>query len=661
MEDEIKSSRDYAKKSVYLDVESKSPNYKKASGQSDAILNSSINISHVETSYLSEQTKNMADDGNISDIAKSKSKNNLRMNLAKQGNSQDRINVDTLHHSVESRLNTNLNTKNDSSYIVSHNNKRLIRKKMLGEQGSNSKRTDKNDDVTSAQNQKIDDLKNYTIDNVNDITHSATKFFNSRYLEVKNSQNIVSNSENNKESSNNISGRISKIHKSSYRIYDEHTKNTSEIKQEQKKTLQKKRNQQIFNNANVAAEEISNVNSQNTTEGKQKATIDNAARNVKIAAKSAAKKAFKKYWKYLLPIAGVFILFIFFLLIFCGGETGNVNYAVSFQTSWQKIVAVEKQFVTLEEDLGTEIDETETTHSGYDEYEYYLNGTKKSKEELIEELTHSNWMLAAYLGAKYFNYDDMDLTEELNEIFALYYQIETKEVTEERTRKVYDEEIEDYVDEKYEVKIYQTFVTQGDFDEILRSRLTDEQIGMYEVYLETSGNNPTVFSGATEYDGAEDNYSYTYSGAGNDLSDLVTYGDTYDIVMSTADGAALYTEGVKYLGKAYHWGGSSPSTGFDCSGFVCYTINQTIGNVGRTTANGLLSYCDTVSVADAQAGDLIFFQGTYATTGASHVGIYLGNGFMLHCGDPIKISSIKSDFWQSHFYTFGRLKDEYRK
>ena len=119
--------------------------------------------------------------------------------------------------------------------------------------------------------------------------------------------------------------------------------------------------------------------------------------------------------------------------------------------------------------------------------------------------------------------------------------------------------------------------------------------------------------------------------------------------------AAMLAEAEKYLGYPYVWGGASPSTSFDCSGYVSWVVNHSGWNFGRLTADGLLGVCTPVSSADAKPGDLIFFQGTYNTSGASHVGIYVGNGMMIHCGDPISYANINTSYWQQHFYTFGRL------
>ena len=125
--------------------------------------------------------------------------------------------------------------------------------------------------------------------------------------------------------------------------------------------------------------------------------------------------------------------------------------------------------------------------------------------------------------------------------------------------------------------------------------------------------------------------------------------------MTDSDFAELIREAEKYLGMAYVWGGSTPQTGFDCSGFVCWVLNQTGTDVGRTTANGLKSQCDIIRPEEVKPGDLIFFKGTYGVSGASHVGIYVGNNMMIHCGNPISYASISSAYWQEHFYCFGRI------
>ena len=182
-----------------------------------------------------------------------------------------------------------------------------------------------------------------------------------------------------------------------------------------------------------------------------------------------------------------------------------------------------------------------------------------------------------------------------------------------------------------------------------------KQTGRYDAYNLTYGNRPELFgAGSPTYSGGTTGSIGTGGGTGG------SGGFKYDIpseALSDEKFARMIEEAEKYLGMPYVWGGSSPSTSFDCSGFVCWVINN-CGNgwsVGRTTANGLRGKCSYVSPGDAKPGDLIFFEKTYNTTGASHVGIYVGNGMMIHCGDPISYTSINSTYWQSHFLGFGRI------
>jgi cell wall-associated NlpC family hydrolase len=161
---------------------------------------------------------------------------------------------------------------------------------------------------------------------------------------------------------------------------------------------------------------------------------------------------------------------------------------------------------------------------------------------------------------------------------------------------------------------------------------------MYAVYMETRGNKPELFG---------DN-PYVNRGEYTD----------YDIppeALTDTTFAAMVREAEKYLGYPYVWGGSSPSTSFDCSGFVSWVINHSGWNMGRLTAQGLMDRCAIIPPSEAKPGDLIFFQGTYDTAGASHVGIYVGGGMMIHCGNPISYTSINTSYWQGHFYCFGRL------
>ena len=171
--------------------------------------------------------------------------------------------------------------------------------------------------------------------------------------------------------------------------------------------------------------------------------------------------------------------------------------------------------------------------------------------------------------------------------------------------------------------------------------MNEETLGRYAIYMATLGNRPDLFP--------DSDY----------IRQMLIEGYTkYDLPPEALENtrfAAMIKEAEKYLGYPYVWGGSSPSTSFDCSGFVCWVINHSGWSVGRTSAQGLYNLCTPVSRGNARPGDLVFFKGTYKTNGVSHVGIYVGNNRMLHCGDPISYTNINTQYWQSHFFTFGRL------
>ena len=218
----------------------------------------------------------------------------------------------------------------------------------------------------------------------------------------------------------------------------------------------------------------------------------------------------------------------------------------------------------------------------------------------------------------------------------------------------YQEEVE------YEYEILNVLLKNKGFDTIARKNMDRKQTGRYDAYNLTYGNRPELFgAGSPTYSGGTT--GSIGSGGSGGTGGSSGGGFRYDIpeeALSDEKFARMIAEAEKYLGMPYVWGGSSPSTSFDCSGFVCWVINNCGNgwNVGRTTANGLRGKCSYVSPANAQPGDLIFFEKTYNTVGASHVGIYVGNGMMIHCGDPISYTSINSTYWQNHFLGFGRIK-----
>ena len=170
----------------------------------------------------------------------------------------------------------------------------------------------------------------------------------------------------------------------------------------------------------------------------------------------------------------------------------------------------------------------------------------------------------------------------------------------------------------------------------------EDQLSLYALYMTTLGNRPDLFP-TDQYPNASQRQDYLH----------------YDVPPDALEDevfAAMLAEAEKYLGMPYVWGGSNPSTSFDCSGFVCWVINHSGWDVGRTTAQGLFDFCTPVSPDNARPGDLIFFEGTYSSyETVTHVGIYVGNNMMIHCGNPISYASIASSYWQQHFYAFGRL------
>ncbi|SFU95820.1 C40 family peptidase [Butyrivibrio sp. M55] len=323
----------------------------------------------------------------------------------------------------------------------------------------------------------------------------------------------------------------------------------------------------------------------------------------------------------------VLILVIGALFSSCGSAltgTSHVGVATSYTSDDDDIYAVEDDYREMEEALQEIIDNVEDVHPGYDEYQYYL-----------DNIGHNPYQLAAVLTVLYEQYKGSVVRATLTEIFERQYYLSFNSVTETRT--------DDDTGIQYEYKILKVTLVNRTLDNVIRGLgLSADQMARYEVLLETYGNKRYLFE--------DDIYSIVEPGR---------YGE-YDVppeALTNTRFSNMIREAEKYLGYPYVWGGSKPSTSFDCSGFVCWVINHSNNgwNVGRTTANGLLGRCTRVSASEAQPGDLIFFKGTYDVKGASHVGIYVGDGMMLHCGNPIQYTSINSNYWRKHFYTYGRI------
>lgn len=328
---------------------------------------------------------------------------------------------------------------------------------------------------------------------------------------------------------------------------------------------------------------------------------------------------------------------------------GNVVLGTSYTAEDEDLKGVETDYTKLEDKLRKQIDRIETDHPGYDEYRYNL-----------AEIGHNPYELASLLTVEFENYTRSQVQARLQSIFEAQYELKLEEKVEIRTRKetrvgyrynpitgtghTYTYQ----VTVQYEYKILNVTLLNRGVDYVARnSGLTDDQLQRYEVTLECRGNRDDLFAGIA---------FATPDGAGSSGE----YQD-YDIpgeALTDEKFRKMITEAEKYLGYPYVWGGSSPSTGFDCSGFVSWVINHCGNgwNVGRQTANGLMGKCDIIPKSEAKPGDLIFFQKTYNTSGASHVGIYVGNGMMIHCGSPISYASIETSYWRQHYYCMGRIR-----
>ena len=321
--------------------------------------------------------------------------------------------------------------------------------------------------------------------------------------------------------------------------------------------------------------------------------------------------------------------------------TGMMNAVVgtSYTAEDEDILGANEDYTALENELRQKIANIERTHPGYDEYRYQ-----------VDELGHNPYELTSYLIAKLRTYTRENVQGELRALFEAQYKLTLTEEVEIRYRTETDTWTDedgtthtDTYEVPYEYYILHVRLQNKTLPVVVNSLLDAEQKEIYDITLEFKGNKPYLWDdiytgGGGSYDPGSD-----YTVPGEALSDPAF--------------AALITEAEKYLGWPYVWGGSSPSTSFDCSGFVCWVYTASgVHNLPRTTATGIFNQCAYVSPADARPGDLIFFTKTYDCDGpVSHVGIYVGDGMMIHAGDPIKYASINTNYWQEHFYAFGRL------
>ena len=377
-------------------------------------------------------------------------------------------------------------------------------------------------------------------------------------------------------------------------------------------------------------------------------TTAKAAENTAKAAKKAAEKAEKagKYvWEHRrgFAIAAAILLMLAFLLnglsscsVIMDG-VGSGIAASTYPSQDADMLSAEAQYCEMEAELQRYLDTYESTHD-YDEYHFDLDTIEHDPHVLISMITalhQGEWTLDEVHGTLQMLFDrQYILTEDV--------VVETRYRTETDTWTDADGNTHtDTYQVPYDYYICTVTLENFNLSHVPVYIMGEEQLGMYATYMATLGNRPDLFPGSG-YIGKYVEGSYT----------------DYDIPPEALDDevfAAIIKEAKKYLGYPYVWGGSSPSTSFDCSGFVSWVINHSGWDVGRLGAQGLCNICTPVSSANVKPGDLVFFTGTYDTPGVSHVGIYVGNNIMIHCGDPISYANLNSNYWQSHFYRYGRL------
>ena len=351
---------------------------------------------------------------------------------------------------------------------------------------------------------------------------------------------------------------------------------------------------------------------------------------------------FAKSNAHVLLIVGVFLLLL--LLVMSAFSSCSILFSGTTQVSGQTIYTAEDRdirgaetdYKKLEKELDKKIKRTPTDHPGYDEYRYHLDA-----------IEHDPWQLTSFLTTLYDDYTRSEVQAKLKETFAKQYKLTTWVEVQTRYRTVVMIDIFTgipyTVQVPYEYRIFHTKLVNKGLEVVIREELNNDQWKRYEIFQDTLGGRPYLFNGGLPPGGSD--------GSG-------TPGIDYQVpaeALTDEEFAAIYKEAQKYVGTPYVWGGSTPETGFDCSGYVCWVYNQNGYNVGRTTANGLWNKCQHISEAEAKPGDLVFFKGTYDTPGMSHTGIYLGNGMMVSAGDPIKYANIHSSYWQKYLSGFGRL------
>ena len=366
---------------------------------------------------------------------------------------------------------------------------------------------------------------------------------------------------------------------------------------------------------------------------KGKSVVSTAVNGIANFAKSNA---------HVLLIVGVFLLLL--MLVMSAFSSCSILFSGTTQVSGQTIYTAEDRdirgaetdYKKLEKELDKKIKRTPTDHPGYDEYRYHLDA-----------IEHDPWQLTSFLTTLYDDYTRSEVQAKLKETFAKQYKLTTWVEVQTRYRTVVMIDIFTgipyTVQVPYEYRIFHTKLVNKGLEVVIREELDNDQWKRYEIFQDTLGGRPYLFKGGLPPGGSD--------GSGAPGIDYQVPAEA----LTDEEFAAIYKEAQKYVGTPYVWGGSTPETGFDCSGYVCWVYNQNGYDVGRTTANGLWNKSQHISETEAKPGDLVFFEGTYDTPGKSHVGIYLGNGMMVSAGDPIKYANIHSSYWQKYLSGFGRL------
>ena len=350
---------------------------------------------------------------------------------------------------------------------------------------------------------------------------------------------------------------------------------------------------------------------------------------------------FAKSNAHVLLIVGVFLLLL--LLVMSAFSSCSILFSGTTQVSGQTIYTAEDRdirgaetdYKKLEKELDKKIKRTPTDHPGYNEYQYHL-----------DPIEHDPWQLTSFLTTLYDDYTRSEVQGKLKETFKKQYKLTTWVEVQIRYKTVWvisPAGIPVPTQVPYEYRIFHTKLVNKGLEVVIRKELNNDQWKRYEIFQDTLGGRPYLFNGGLPPGGSD--------GSGAPGIDYQVPAEA----LTDSEFAAIYKEAQKYVGTPYVWGGSTPETGFDCSGYVCWVYNQNGYNVGRTTANGLWNKSQHISEAEAKPGDLVFFEGTYDTPGKSHVGIYLGNGMMVSAGDPIKYANIHSSYWQKYLSGFGRL------